>query len=177
MTNHLNQVDDAAFMREALKEAKKARDALEVPVGAVLVYQGKIIARAHNQVELLQDATAHAEMLAMTMGASYLQNFRLDETTLYTTLEPCIMCAGAILLSRVGRLVFGAKDYRYGAHGSLIDVFESARAIHKLEIMPDVLQLECGALLTEFFKKRRESRAEDHECGEVCEREAAHSAQ
>lgn len=147
---------DEHFINEALKEAKKAEKAQEVPVGAVLVLDGKIIARAHNQVEMLQDATAHAEMIALTMGANYLQNFRLLNTTLYTTLEPCIMCAGAILLSRVSRLVWGAPDLRHGAGGSVVDIFPQATAIHTLEIKSGVLAEQCAALLSNFFKNLRE---------------------
>ncbi len=143
-------------MREAIKEARKAEASSEVPVGALLVYQEKIIARAHNQVELLQDASAHAEMLAITMGSNYLHNFRLSEMTLYTTLEPCPMCAGAILLARLKRVVFGASDFRMGAAGSLCDLFHQASKIHSLEVRGGVLASECGLLLKQFFQKRRE---------------------
>ena len=111
-------------MREALKEAKKAFEKDEVPVGAVLVHKNRIIARGHNQVELLQDATAHAEMICLSAGAEALGNWRLAETTLYCTLEPCCMCAGALLSARVTRLVWGAPDLRVGANGSWIDLFE-----------------------------------------------------
>ncbi len=108
---------DQRFLGEAYKEAKKAFEKGEVPVGAVLVHEQKIIARAHNQVEMLQDATAHAEMLCLTMGASSLGNWRLLDTTLYCTIEPCSMCAGAMFLSRIKRLVWGAKDIRQGPMG------------------------------------------------------------
>lgn len=148
-------------MREALKEAKKAFSNEEVPIGAILVHENKIIARGHNQVELLQDATAHAEMLVMTMGASHLGNWRLLQTTLYCTLEPCCMCAGAMLLSRVGRLVYGGKDLRHGAHGSLVDIFSTPYPTHSLEITSDVLKDECVGLLQEFFRKRREENTRD----------------
>ena len=147
---------DETFMREAIKEAKKAFEVEEVPVGSVLVLGGKIIARAHNQVEMLKDATAHAEMLALTMGASALNNWRLLDTTLYVTIEPCMMCAGAMYLSRIMRLVWGARDPRQGANGSFVDLFEKSHPIHNIEVTPDVLSLECGALMQEFFRKRRE---------------------
>lgn len=153
-------MDDEYFIKEALKEAKKAFNKDEVPIGAVLVLDGKIIARAHNQVEMLQDATAHAEMLAITMGASYLGNWRLLETTLYCTLEPCSMCAGAMLLSRVKRVVYGGKDIRHGAHGSFIDIFNKPHPTHKVEIVGGILEDECIALLQQFFLKKR-----NKECG------------
>lgn len=142
-------------MREALKEARRALQSKEVPIGAILVYQGKILARSHNQVELLRDATAHAEMLAITSSASHLHNFRLSDATLYSTLEPCLMCAGAILLSRLGRLVYGAKDIRMGAHQSLMNVFDHAKKIHSIEIEGGILEDECAKLLKDFFKERR----------------------
>lgn len=145
-------------MREALKEAKKAFAKEEVPVGAVLVYEGKIIARAHNQVELLQDATAHAEMVTITMGSSFLGNWRLLDTTLYCTIEPCSMCAGAMLLSRIRRLVYGGKDLRHGAHGSWVDLFAKPHPMHKIEITSGVLENESVALLQEFFSLRRKEK-------------------
>lgn len=146
---------DLHFMKEALKEAKKAFDQDEVPVGAVLVHKGKIIARGHNQVELLQDATAHAEMLCITSGASSLENWRLEEATLYCTLEPCPMCAGAILASRVQRLVWGAPDLRLGANGSWIDLFSMNHPMHSLEITSGVLKEEAAHLMRHFFEKQR----------------------
>lgn len=147
---------DEKFMRMALSLAKKGESLGEVPVGAVLVHESKVIAQAYNQVELLQDATAHAEMLALTAGAGYFHNFRLTGTTLYTTLEPCLMCAGAILLSRVSRVVWGAKDLRHGGAGSVVDLFSLGDKIHKLEITTGVLAEECSALLSHFFEKLRE---------------------
>lgn len=142
-------------MGEALKEAKKAFKADEVPIGAVLVFEGKVIARGHNQVELLQDATAHAEMLCLTAGSSALHNWRLLNTTLYCTVEPCSMCAGALLLSRVGTLVWGAPDIRQGANGSWVDLFSSPHPCHTLTIRKGVMQQECGQLLREFFQLQR----------------------
>lgn len=149
------RAQDERFMREALREALKAYEQDEVPVGAVLVLEGRVIARGHNQVELLQDATAHAEMLCLTAGASHLQNWRLEGATLYCTLEPCSMCAGALLSSRVKRLVWGAPDARVGANGSWVDLFAQKHPIHTIEVVSGVLEAEAAALLKEFFQKRR----------------------
>lgn len=142
-------------MREALKEAKKAFEKDEVPVGAVLVHKNRVIARGHNQVELLQDATAHAEMVCLSAGAEALSHWRLVDTTLYCTLEPCCMCAGALLASRVTRLVWGAPDLRVGANGSWIDLFKSKHPIHTLEITPRVLEAEAAELMKSFFVRQR----------------------
>src|SRR5262245_53125511 len=120
------QNEDERFMLEALKEAWKAFNEEEVPVGAVLVKDGHIIARGYNQVEMLRDATAHAEMICITAGEAALENWRLSKTTLYCTIEPCSMCAGAMLLSRLETLVWGAPDIRHGANGSWINLFEKA---------------------------------------------------
>lgn len=147
--------DDERFMREALKEAAKAYSKEEVPVGAVLVFEGRVIARGHNQVELLSDATAHAELLCITTGESVLGNWRLTGATLYCTLEPCCMCAGALLLSRVSRLVWGAKDLRHGANGSWINVFDNTHPTHALDITQGVLSSWCETIMKEFFKARR----------------------
>ncbi len=150
------QDEDEHFMREALKEAQKAFDTEEVPVGAVLVQDGRVIARGHNQVEILKDATAHAEMICMTAGSSHLENWRLKGTTLYCTLEPCTMCAGAMLLSRIDRLVWGAPDLRHGAGGSWINLFEEKHPTHTLKIKSGVLQSYAAHLMQEFFSLRRE---------------------
>jgi tRNA(adenine34) deaminase len=149
---------DIHFMKEALKEAKKAFERDEVPVGAVLVQNNKVIARGYNQVELLQDATAHAEMLCVTAGASHLGNWRLEKTTLYCTLEPCCMCAGAILSSRIDRLVWAAPDVRVGANGSWIDLFSQKHPIHTLEIVPRVLEAESAELMRRFFQEKRKKK-------------------
>lgn len=146
---------DLRFMKEALAEAKKALAKEEVPVGAVLVRQGKVIARGHNQVELLHDPTAHAEMLCITSGTSSLENWRLDGVTLYCTLEPCAMCAGAILASRLERLVWGAPDLRLGANGSWIDLFSMNHPMHSLEITSRVLEEEAAFLMRHFFEMTR----------------------
>jgi tRNA(adenine34) deaminase len=150
------QNDDEKFMLEALKEAWKAYQKEEVPVGAVLVHQGRVIARGHNQVEMLRDATAHAEMLCITAGEAALENWRLLETTLYCTVEPCSMCAGAMLLSRVPQLVWGAPDIRHGANGSWVDLFSKQHPMHTISIRKGVFQEYSAMLLKEFFQKRRE---------------------
>jgi tRNA(adenine34) deaminase len=147
--------EDHFFMEEALKEAQKGFENDEVPVGAVLVHQNKIIARAHNQVESLQDATAHAEILCLQKGSRLLGNWRLLEITLYCTLEPCPMCAGAMILSRVKRLVWGTPDLRQGACGSLFHVLDVPHPIHEIEIEKNVLEEQSAALLKEFFVRKR----------------------
>lgn len=152
------ETDDERFMLEALKEAWKAFNREEVPVGAVLVKNGKIIARGYNQVEMLQDATAHAEMICMTSGESALENWRLLETTLYVTIEPCTMCAGAMFLSRIPHLVWGAPDLRHGANGSWIDIFDKKHPMHTIEVRKGVLQEYCSALLKDFFQLRRQEK-------------------
>ena len=141
-------------MSEALKEAEKAFEADEVPVGVVIVHKGKIIARAHNQIKLLKDPTAHAEMIAVTQAASSLANERLLNTTVYATIEPCSMCAGAFILARVKRLCFGASDSKTGAFGSMLDI-NKKRLNHKIEVKKGVLAEECTNLLKEFFRKKR----------------------
>ena len=146
---------DIAFMRDALKQAKKAFDEDEVPVGAVLVINHKIVARGYNQVELLCDATAHAEMIALTSGASAIGNWRLSDATLYSTLEPCCMCAGAMLSSRLKRLVWAAPDLRLGANGSWIDVFATKHPMHGIEISKGILEEEAAELMRLFFQKQR----------------------
>jgi tRNA(adenine34) deaminase len=155
---------DLHFMREALKEAKKAFENDEVPVGAVLVRGDKIIARGANQVELLQDATAHAEMLCITTGAAFLGNWRLAGATLYCTLEPCAMCAAALFASRIERLVWGAPDLRLGANGSWIDLFAQKHPMHSIEVSRGVLEAEAAELMRVFFQKKRKKRA-PCECG------------
>lgn len=146
-------------MKEALKEAKKAYEQDEVPVGAVLVQENKIIARGYNQVELLQDATAHAEMICLTAAAAKLGNWRLTDTTLYCTLEPCCMCAGALLSSRVTRLVWGAPDVRLGVNGSWIDLFKEKHPMHTLEITSHILEEPSADLMRRFFQEKRKKKA------------------
>jgi len=142
-------------MHEALKEAQKAFAEDEVPVGAVVVHKGKIIARGHNQVERLKDPTAHAEMLALTSAANFLQAKWLSYASVYVTIEPCSMCAGALVLARVKDIYFGAKDPKTGACGSVVNIAHNKKLNHKIEIHGGVLKEECGFLLSEFFKKKR----------------------
>lgn len=146
---------DESFMQEALLEAKKAFVEGEVPVGAVLVYKEKIIARAHNCVEQRKDASAHAELICLQQAAKNLDNWRLLETTLYCTLEPCAMCAGAMILFRIGRLVYGAPDLRHGADGSLFAILSQPHPIHSFSITRGVCEEESRELLQSFFQKRR----------------------
>lgn len=149
------QTEDERFMVEALKEAWKAFKAEEVPVGAVLVQDGKIISRGYNQVEMLHDATAHAEMLCITSGEAALENWRLSNTTLYCTIEPCCMCAGAMLLSRVPTLVWGAPDIRHGANGSWTNVFDKPHPTHAMTIRCGILQEYAAHMMKAFFQIRR----------------------
>ncbi len=142
-------------MSEALKEAQTAFEKDEVPVGAVIIHEGRIIARAHNQIKLLKDPTAHAEMIAITQAASYLESERLINTTMYVTIEPCSMCAGALVLGRVKRLVYGASDPKAGACGSVVNIADSKRLNHRIKVEKGVLAKECGELLKKFFKKKR----------------------
>ena len=149
--------DDEQGMRAALREAQASAAADEVPVGCVVVHDGLVIGRGRNQVETLQDATAHAEILAIGAASGALESWRLTECTMYVTLEPCAMCAGAIILSRVGRLVYGATDPKAGACGSVLDVIHERRLNHRVDVTAGVLAEECGVLLKEFFaRKRRE---------------------
>ena len=150
-----NQRDDLFFMRFALQEAQKAADIDEVPIGAVIVKDNQIIAKAHNLRETLQDATAHAELLAIRKACEVLGTWRLIGCSLYVTLEPCPMCAGAIILSRVDRVVFGAKDPKGGACGSIVNLPADKRFNHRPEVVEGVLADECGDILKKFFKSKR----------------------
>ena len=157
--------DDEQGMHAALREARASALIDEVPVGCVIVHEGTIIGRGHNQVEGLQDATAHAEVLAIGAASNALQSWRLSECTLYVTLEPCAMCAGAIVLARVDRLVYGAVDPKAGACGSVLDVIHERRLNHRVEVAAGVLAEECGAVLKSFFARRRREAAEKSEPG------------
>ncbi|MHC4937897.1 MAG: tRNA adenosine(34) deaminase TadA [Planctomycetota bacterium] len=147
--------EDETYMRTALREARRALDDDEVPVGAVVVHGGRVIGRAYNQRERLKDPTAHAEMIALTQASAALENWRLEGATLYVTLEPCLMCAGALVNARIGRVVYGAKDPRGGACGSLYNVGVDPRLNHRFEIAGGVLEAECAELLSDFFGKKR----------------------
>ena len=144
-------------MLEALKEAQEAFREEEVPVGAVIVHQGKIIARGHNQVERLKDPTAHAEMIALTSAANYLGTKWLNEASLYVTIEPCSMCAGAMVLARIKNLCFGAKDPKTGACGSVIDIANHKKLNHRIKVTRGILETECSSLLKDFFRKKRKN--------------------
>ena len=143
------------FMKEALKEAKKAYDKLEVPVGAVIVKDGKIIARAHNLKETKKDTTKHAEMLAIEKASKKLDAWRLLDCEMYVTLEPCSMCAGAIINSRIKKLYIGALDEKTGAAGSVLNLFEDYKFNHKVEIEKGIMKDECEKILKDFFKDLR----------------------
>src|SRR5438309_9335693 len=150
----LEPPNEEYFMREALRQANKAYDANEVPVGAVVVREGKIIARAFNQVELLKDATAHAEMLALTQAEAAVGDWRLTNCDLYVTKEPCPMCAGALVHTRIRRVIFGCTDPVAGAAGSVINLLQMPGLNHRCGIASGVLQDECARILQDFFRKR-----------------------
>lgn len=151
---------DAYFMGEALRSARKAYDAEEVPVGAVVARAGKIIARAYNQIELLKDATAHAEMLVLTQAQELVGDWRLTDCDLYVTKEPCVMCAGAIVHTRIRRVIFGCADTRAGGAGGILNLLQHPALNHHCEITSGVFQNECAAILQDFFRKKRRPREE-----------------
>src|SRR5438034_1827159 len=152
----IDSPNDEHFMREALRQAAKADEADEVPVGVVVVRAGRIIARAYNQVELLKDATAHAEMLALTQAEAAVGDWRLTDCDLYVTKEPCVMCAGALIHVRIRRLIFGCADAKSGAAGGMINLLQHSALNHDCEITSGVLQNECAVILQNFFRKRRD---------------------
>ena len=143
------------FMKEALKEAKKAYDKLEVPVGCVIIYDGKIIARAHNQKETKFDTTNHAEILAIQKASKKLKSWRLLDCEMYITLEPCPMCAGAIINSRIKKIYIGTMDQKTGAAGSVLNLFKDYKFNHNVEVETGVLKEECEGILKDFFKMLR----------------------
>ncbi len=151
--------NDEFFMREALRLAVKAREAEEVPVGAVVVRAGKIIGRAYNQVELLKDATAHAEMLAITQAEAAVGDWRLIDCDLYVTKEPCVMCAGALVHVRMRRVVFGCTDPRSGGAGGIVNLLQQPALNHRCDITLGVLQNECAAILQDFFRLQRDRKS------------------
>jgi len=146
---------DDYFMQLALREAVRALEHDDVPIGAVLVSGGEVLAAAHNERELRQDPTAHAEIIALREAAKAAGTWRLIDTILYVTLEPCAMCAGAIVLARVGRVVFGATDPKAGACGSVLDVLDEPRLNHRPDVSGGLLAPACGGLLSDFFASRR----------------------
>ncbi len=143
------------YMGMALGEARKAFDEEEVPVGCVIVHNGEVIGRAHNQIKTLKDPTAHAEMIAITQAASYLQNERLNGCDLYATIEPCAMCIGAMILGRIRTVVYGTSDMKTGACGSAIDLTKPGLFNHDLETTGGILEEECRHIIQEFFLSRR----------------------
>ncbi len=151
------------FMKEALKEAQKAYEKLEVPVGAVIVKDGKIIARAHNQKETKKDTTKHAEMLAIQKASKKLESWRLIDCEMYVTLEPCSMCAGAIINSRIKKIYIGTLDKKTGAAGSVFNLFEDYVFNHKVEIEKGILQKDCEQILKDFFRELRKIKKEKKE--------------
>lgn len=152
---------DHTYMTEAIEEAKKAEALGEVPIGAVIVYQNEIIARAHNLRETSQNAVTHAELMAIQQACEKIGSWRLEETTLYVTLEPCPMCAGAILQSRIPRVVYGARDMKAGCVDSLYRLLNDPRFNHECNVTEGVLADECGQLLTDFFRAIRERKKEE----------------
>ena len=151
----LEPSSDEYFMRQALRMAQKAYDANEVPVGAVVVREGRIIARAYNQVELLKHATAHAEMIALTQAEAAVGDWRLIDCDLYVTKEPCAMCAGALVHTRVRRVIFGCADPSAGAAGSVMNLLQIPQWNHRCDIGSGILQDECAAILQDFFRTKR----------------------
>ncbi|KFD23677.1 MAG: tRNA adenosine(34) deaminase TadA [Yokenella regensburgei] len=150
-----NELNHEYWMRHALGLAKRAWEEGEVPVGAVLVHNNQVIGEGWNRPIGRHDPTAHAEIMALRQGGLVLQNYRLTDTTLYVTLEPCVMCAGAMVHSRIGTLVFGARDAKTGAAGSLMDVLHHPGMNHRVEIVEGILSESCAAMLSDFFRQRR----------------------
>lgn len=150
--------DDARYMGYALREAERALDAGEVPVGCVIIHENQVIGKGHNQRETLNDPTAHAEILAITAAAAHLQSWRLENTRMYVTLEPCAMCAGAIILARIPEVHYGASDPKAGVCGSLMNLLADPRLNHRPAVRTGLRGAECGALLTAFFRAIREGR-------------------
>lgn len=147
---------DRGFMEAAIAEARRAQTLEEVPIGAVLVHRDEIVARAHNLRECAKDPTGHAELLVIRAAAESLSSWRLTDTTLYVTLEPCAMCAGAIVLARIPRVVYGTRDPKAGACGSLWNIVQDPRLNHRVELQSGVLEVECQALLQNFFRALRQ---------------------
>jgi tRNA(adenine34) deaminase len=157
--------NDEYFMRLAIEEAKKAEDINEVPIGAVIVLNNKVVASAYNLRESTQNATTHAELLAIQSACNSIGSWRLENAVLYVTLEPCPMCSGAIILSRINKVVFGAHDPKAGCAGSLMNLLEDKRFNHQCEVVSGVLEYECSQMLSTFFKgirnKKRQQKISD----------------
>lgn len=146
------------FMTAAIQQATIAADNGDVPVGAVIVYQNQIIAKGCNQRDMLKDSTAHAEIIALTAACEYIGDWRLNNCTIYVTLEPCPMCAGALVLARLNKLVYGCDDPKAGACGTLYNIVQDDRLNHRMEVVKGVLTEQCSSLLTEFFQNRRKQK-------------------
>jgi len=153
--NEIPNKSDQELMQIAIKEAHIAEENGDVPIGAVIVYQNQIIGKAYNQREQLQDPTAHAEIIALTQAAAFLESWRLHNCTMYVTLEPCTMCAGALVLARIDRLVYGCDDPKTGAVKSLYNIATDERLNHIIDVTSGVLAEECSGLLQQFFRRRR----------------------
>ena len=154
---HPNFSQEHVFMRQALAQAKIAAEKDEVPVGAVIVHNDQIVAKAHNQVELLKDPTAHAEMIAITQASNALSCKWLYECMMYVTIEPCSMCAGAIVLARMKRVYFGASDPKAGACGSIVNITQNNQLNHRVEVSGGIFEEECSSLMSRFFEQKRKS--------------------
>jgi len=159
VNNECKQTDQQ-FMKAAIEQAKIAEENGDVPIGAVVVYKNQIIAKAYNQRQQLNDPTAHAEIIALTQAAAFVQNWRLNGCAMYVTLEPCPMCAGALVLARLDRLVYGCDDPKSGACGSIYNIVADERLNHRLQVTAGVLAEDCGAQLQSFFQKRRNEKTE-----------------
>ena len=149
---------DRLYMQEAFKQAQTAFKIDEVPIGAVIIHENKVIAKAHNQVEMLRDPTAHAEMIAITQACHLLGSKWLLDCTLYVTLEPCSMCAGALVLSRIKQIYYGTKDPKAGACGSITSITRHAKLNHRIQVHNGILTDECAGLLKDFFRQKRKKR-------------------
>jgi tRNA(adenine34) deaminase len=156
-TSSNNNIDEH-FMRQALQEAELAFKEDEVPVGAVAIFKNQVIGRGHNRTEHLKDPTAHAEIIAITAAANALGSWRLEEVIVYTTIEPCIMCAGALVLARVKKIVFGARDEKFGGCGSIFNIVQEQKLNHRIEVVEGILQTQAAGLMKEFFAKQRKKR-------------------
>jgi tRNA(adenine34) deaminase len=145
------------WMEYAFREAERAYHQREVPVGAIVVFDNRIIGRGYNQIETLQDPTAHAEIIAITAAANYLNSRRLLDTSLYVTIEPCAMCAGAIVQARIPLLIYGAVDQKTGACGTLFNIVQDKRLNHKVEVISGIMENKCSLIMSDFFRKLRET--------------------
>jgi tRNA(adenine34) deaminase len=150
---------DEQYMQIAIRQALIAEENGDVPIGCVIVHSGKIIAKAYNQREQLKDPTAHAEIIALTQASEYLQSWRLHGCTIYVTLEPCPMCAGALVLARMDRLVYGCSDPKTGSCGSIYNIVQDTRLNHRLDVTAGVMENDCAAMMSDFFRRRRLEKA------------------